>query len=115
MMQAWGHTHVSSAYEVYLVLSLPPRDPRGRSLWRGLLSIEPPVWGGPAAATLALKLAACGHRVWSWDDHSVVYSDFDALPPSTLRYEQWPRARSARDAPAYPRASSPLRIAHRDA
>jgi hypothetical protein len=43
MMQSWGHTHVSSAHEVYLVLSRPPNDARGHWLWRNLLSIEPPI------------------------------------------------------------------------
>ncbi len=89
MMQAWGHTHVSSALEVYLVLSSPPPDTRGQWLWRNLLSIEPPVWGCAAARGCALSLAARGVRVWSWDDHGVVYADYDALPPATLRYDPW--------------------------
>jgi hypothetical protein len=91
MMQAWGHTHVSSAREVYLVLSRPPSDARGHWLWRNLLSIEPPIWGCAAARGAALALASCGYRVWSWDDHGVVFSDFESQPPRSLRYRSWHR------------------------
>jgi hypothetical protein len=91
MMQPWGHTHVSSAREVYLVLSNPPVDSRAEWLWRNLLSIEPPIWGCAAARGCALSLAARGVRVWSWDDDGVVYADFHAVPPYTLRYVPWHR------------------------
>ncbi len=91
MMQHWAHKHVSSAREVYLVLSNPPTDSRGLWLWQNQLSIEPPVWGCAAARGYALSLAARGVRVWSWDDHGVVFSDFDVLPPRTLRYHPWDR------------------------
>jgi hypothetical protein len=91
-MQRWGHRHVSSALEVYLVLSSPPSDPRDRSDWKDLLSIEPPIWGCPSARRWALTVAARGYRVWSWDDRGVVFSDLDVLPPRTLRYRPWKRA-----------------------
>ena len=91
MMQCWGTAHVSSALEVYLVLSCPPLDPRAARLWYSQLAIEPPIWGGAPARRCALSLAARGLRVWSWDDRGVVFSDFDALPPRTLRYFPWYR------------------------
>jgi hypothetical protein len=92
MMQRWGRRHVSSALEVYLVLSSPPSDPHALSDWKDLLSIEPPIWGGAVARKSALTLAARGHRVWSWDDCGVVFSDSDVLPPHTVRYRPWRRA-----------------------
>jgi hypothetical protein len=66
-MQPWGHTHASSARDVYLVLSKPPLDSRGHWLWHNLSSIEPPIWGCAAAREFALMLAAWGYRAWSWD------------------------------------------------
>jgi hypothetical protein len=91
MMQRWGYTHVSSALEVYLVLANPPPDPHGRRLWQGLLAVEPPIWGHASARRCALTLAARGLRVWSWDERGVVFSDFDARPPRSLRYCPWYR------------------------
>jgi len=92
MMQRWGRRHVSSALEVYLVLSSPPPDPHDLSDWKDLLSIEPPIWGGAVARRCALTLAARGYRVWSWDDRGVVFSDSDVLAPCTVRYRPWKRA-----------------------
>jgi hypothetical protein len=91
MIQRWGHGRVSSAFEVYLVLTRPPSDARGFWLWKNQLSIEPPIWGCAAARGFALSLAARGVRVWSWDDDGVVFSDFDGLPFPTLRYRPWHR------------------------
>jgi hypothetical protein len=92
MMQSWGHTHVSSAHEVYLVLSRPPHDARGHWLWRSLLSIEPPIWGCAAARGAALAFASrVGGRVWSWDDEGIVFSDFESQPPRSLHYRSWHR------------------------
>jgi hypothetical protein len=89
MMQRWGHAHVSSALEVYRVLSCRPLDADERALWHGLLSIEPPVWGSPDPRRLARLLAGRGYRLWSWDDHGVALSDAGNLPPATLRYLAW--------------------------
>jgi hypothetical protein len=94
MMQRWGRRHVSSALEVYLVLSSPPSNPRDRSDWKDLFWIEPPVWGGAGAQRGVLDLAARGYHVWTWDDHGVVLSDLNVLPPATVRYRPWNRAAS---------------------
>ena len=91
MMQRWGHKHVSSAREVYLLLSSPPSDPPDLGLWQNILSIEPPIWGCPGARGAACALAACGFRVWSWDDHGVVFSDLESPTPRSLRYWPWYR------------------------
>jgi hypothetical protein len=92
MMQRWGHRHVSSALEVYLVLSSPPTNHRDRSDWKDLLWIEPPIWGYAGARRGALTIAARGYHVWTWDDHGVVFSDLNVLPPAAVRYRPWNRA-----------------------
>lgn len=107
MMQRWGRRHVSSALEVYLVLSSPPPDPHDLSDWKDLLSIEPPIWGGAVARRCALTLAARGYRVWSWDDRGVVFSEFEAWPPRTVAYLPWDGADPDRVAPTS-RAVEPL-------
>ena len=89
MMQPWGHTHVSSALEVYLVLHDPPVELEPHRRWRTLLGIEPPIWGSGDARRSALWLASRGQRVWSWDDYAVVFSPLAAVPPRGLHYRPW--------------------------
>jgi hypothetical protein len=89
MMHGWGHTHVSSAFEVYLVLTQPPHDATSRAAWQDQLAIEPPVWGSARRAQAASALTTRGLRVWSWDDYAVVFSDVDAQPPCGLQYRPW--------------------------
>jgi len=89
MMQPWGCRFVSSAYEVYLLLSRLPVDDKDANRRDDLLSIEPPVWGSDAARESARVLAACGYRVWSWDELGIVYSYPRSLPPRSLRYLPW--------------------------
>jgi hypothetical protein len=89
MMKPWGHTLVSSAHEVYLVLIAPPFDSRQQEQWRELLCIEPPIWGALQARDAAATLAAQGLRLWSWDDFAVVLSEPSAQPPVGLRYCPW--------------------------
>jgi hypothetical protein len=89
MIQPWGYTFVSSAYEVYLLLSRLPVDAQDANRRDDLLSIEPPVWGSDTAHESARVVAASGYRVWSWDELGIVYSYPRSLPPSTLRYLPW--------------------------
>jgi hypothetical protein len=104
MMQRWGHKQVSSAREVYILLSDPPSEPRDQGLLQNLLSIEPPIWGCAGARGAACALAACGFRVWSWDDHGVVFSDVESIPPRNLRY--WPWYRVALPLPPFQNVTS---------
>ena len=96
MMQLWGHTHVSSAHEVYLVLSRAASSLEDSKAWEDLLCIEPPIWGSAAAHASAMLLAAIGYRVWSWDELGIVYSYPDAVPPRSLRYLSWTAVEQAR-------------------
>jgi hypothetical protein len=89
MMHRWGHTSVSNAFEVFLVLAEPPGLAELRGLWQDQLAIEPPVWGGKSGARAASALAARGLRVWSWDDYAVVFSEPHAHPPHGLHYRPW--------------------------
>ena len=89
MMQRWGHMFVSSAREVYLLLSTLPANAEDANRRDDLLSMEPPVWGSSAAHQSARLFAACGYRAWSWDELGIVYSYAHSLPPSTLRYMPW--------------------------
>jgi hypothetical protein len=108
MMQRWGTTAVTSAFEVYLTLAAPPADPHAHSAWLDLLAIEPPVWGGTRAARAASKLTARGLRVWSWDDCTVVFSQTDAQPPGSLRYRAWHPLELAPEPSPRSRAMRPL-------
>ncbi len=89
MMQTWGHAAVSSALEVYIVLTTVPIAPTQFRRWKDLLSIEPPIWGSLEAERRAQALGAAGLRVWSWDDYAVVYSDPRVLPPEGVHYRPW--------------------------
>ena len=107
MMKPWGRLGVTSALEVYLVLSRAPSDPNERALWQNQVSIEPPVWGCAAAHDAARSIAERGYRVWSWDDRGVVFSEFEAWPPRTVAYLPWDGADPDRVAPTS-RAVEPL-------
>ena len=89
MMKPWGRLGVTSALEVYLVLSRPPSEPSERALWQNQVAIEPPVWGCAAAHGAAQSIARRGYRIWSWDDRGVVVSEFEAWPPRTVAYLPW--------------------------
>ena len=89
-VKPWGYERVSTALEVYDVLTSPPRDSGHHSFWLQLLEFEPPFWGSlldhaPAVA----ELIAHGYRVWSWDDHGAVLSPSHAEPPQGVRYRTW--------------------------
>jgi hypothetical protein len=99
MMQPWGHTFVSSAHEVYLLLSRLPADAEDANRKDDLISIEPPVWGSSAACESARVVAACGYRVWSWDELGIVYSYPHTLAPRSLRYMAWSEVGQAASIP----------------
>jgi hypothetical protein len=115
---AWGHTRVSSALEVFTVLTNPPTDPGYRARWEELLTIEPPFWGSLMQHAHPLSgLNARSYRLWSWDDHGVVLSLDTLEPPLGVRYRTWDFLRhELDDPPTHPHAPSlsVLRRIHAD-
>jgi hypothetical protein len=89
MMHPWGHCHVTSALEVFFLLTAPPRDPEGVQRWSELLSVEPPVWGSEEVHRRAHRLASRGLRLWTWDEYAVVFSDLGTRPPRGVHYRPW--------------------------
>lgn len=89
MMHRWGRSHVSSALEVFMVLTHPPCARGHFADWEYQLTLEPPTWGGAEARNGALILQARGYHVWSWDDYAVVYSRPDTIPPRGVFYRTW--------------------------
>ena len=89
MMKAWGTLRVSSAEEIYAVLTKPPTDTNRRRRWTERLGIEPPVWGSKTVAMWARWFVERGMRVWTWDEDGIVFSEHNTLPPDGVVYRSW--------------------------
>jgi DNA topoisomerase-3 len=107
-VQTWGHTSVSSALEVFNILTSPPADPGYRARWQELLSVEPPFWGSLLEHGAVLGwLFDRAYRLWSWDDHGAVLSPRDLSPPLGVQYRTWDFLRHELDElPTRPRLQS---------